>query len=576
MASAFSATDRRRAGQYFVSNAAIYGWILVLVAAPNVFLLAASFLSAKGGSIRFDLTLLNYTRLFERPTYPFLLLKTVLMAGSAALLATLVSVPMALYTSRHVRAKAAVILLFVVPLWISLLMRVFAWKIILGEAGILNSLLISSGITDTPFSSLIYNPFVAVFVMTNVVLPYVFVSAFVAVDRIPQAYVQASRDVGAGAFYTFLKVVWPLARPGIFVGTALAFLIAVGDYVTPSMVGGLDGTTIGMLIASQFGFAGNWPFGSAIAVLLIGTVVALLAVCFALTRTRGTFEPQVGYMPADSERRSMRARFGALAARILFAVPIVLLYLPLLVMASFSVNDSPAQSFPFSGFTVRWYADAMHNTQLLAAALRSIMVGGLAVIFGTIVGTLFALAFARKQVFAGAFAQTLFALPVALPGIILGISLALVFRSVDVTSSTLKIVIGHMTFVTPVIALTILGRLNTLDRNLDHAAADLGSSALQALRYVTLPILRPAILGGAVLGFTLSFDEVLVSLFLSATDPTLPIYIWNQLRFGFTPEINAAFTLIAAVSIAGIAAAFIWLGLGRSPGAVVSNHGIGD
>jgi len=556
-ASPSSGTDWLGAGQVLGSNSAIYGWILLLVVAPNLFLAINSLFIASGGTIRTQFTLDNYARLFERPTYPLLLIKTLLMGAGAASLATLVAMPLAYFTSRRVRAKSAVVLLFIVPLWISLLMRVFAWRIILGEKGILNSLLQGLHLTTEPVSWLIYNEYVAVFVMANVVLPYVFVASFVAIDRVPSALLNASVDAGASPLATFRRITWPLARPGVFVGSALAFLIAVGDYVTPAMVGGLDGTTIGMLISSQFGVAGNWPFGAAIAMLLILSVSALLGIGFALTRTRGTFEPQTRQEALEAERPATSGeRLREWLSRGGFAFVLLLLYLPLVVMAIFSFNDSTAQSFPFSGFTLRWYQEAANNPALLSALTRSALVSGLTVAIGTIVGTAFALVLARDLVLSSTLAQSLFSLPVALPGIILGISFAIAFRFLDVGSSLLKVVIGHLTFVTPVVTLMVLNRLRTMDRDLEYAALDLGSSQTQLLRYVMLPLIRPAIVAGAILGFTLSFDEVLVTLFLSASDPTLPIYIWNQLRFGFTPEINAVFTVIAGVSITSIVIVF--------------------
>jgi spermidine/putrescine transport system permease protein len=575
-ASPSSGTDWLGAGQVIGSNTAIYGWIVLLVVAPNLFLVVNTFYTASGGAIRAEFTLDNYGRLFERQTYPLLLIKTLLMGAGAASLATLVAVPLAYFTSRRVRAKSAVVLLFIVPLWISLLMRVFAWRIILGENGILNSLLQGLNLTVEPISWFIYNEYVAMFVMANVVLPYVFVAAFVAIDRVPTELSNASVDAGASPLATFRRITWPLARPGVFVGAALAFLIAVGDYVTPAMVGGLDGTTIGMLISSQFGVAGNWPFGAAIAMLLILSVSALLGMGFALTRTRGTFEPQISQDAREAEHpATLGEHLREWISRGGFAFVLLLLYLPLLVMAIFSFNDSTGQSFPFSGFTLRWYQEAANNPALLAALTRSALVSGLTVAIGTVVGTAFALALARNLVFSSTLAQSLFSLPVALPGIILGISFAIAFRFLDVGSSLFKVVVGHLTFVTPVVTLMVLNRLRTMDCNLEYAALDLGSSQAQLLRHITLPLIRPAIIAGAILGFTLSFDEVLVTLFLSASDPTLPIYIWNQLRFGFTPEINAVFTLIAGVSITAIVIAFSRLNRGAVAGTLTGQGDAG-
>jgi spermidine/putrescine transport system permease protein len=183
-----------------------------------------------------------------------------------------------------------------------------------------------------------------------------------------------------------------------------------------------------------------------------------------------------------------------------------------------------------------------------------------------VIGTVFAMIFANKTVRGSAVVQALIALPVALPGIILGISLALTFRSLGIENPLLRVVLGHSVFIMPVVMLIVLARLNGLDPSLRDASDDLGATRTQTLRKVTLPLIMKAILGGALLGFTLSFDEVVISLFLTGSEPTLPIYIWNQLRFGFTPEINAIFAVIAAVSLLAIIAATKVIGGAKAPG----------
>jgi spermidine/putrescine transport system permease protein len=119
----------------------------------------------------------------------------------------------------------------------------------------------------------------------------------------------------------------------------------------------------------------------------------------------------------------------------------------------------------------------------------------------------------------------------------------------------MRLVAGHAVFIMPVVMLIVLARLNGLDPSLEDASSDLGATRGQTLRRIILPLIRTAIIGAALLGFTLSFDEMIISLFLTGAEPTLPIFIWNQLRFGFTPEINAIFAIITLVSLVAIAVA---------------------
>jgi ABC-type spermidine/putrescine transport system permease subunit II len=164
-------------------------------------------------------------------------------------------------------------------------------------------------------------------------------------------------------------------------------------------------------------------------------------------------------------------------------------------------------------------------------------------------GTLFALILHYRIVRGRAALQALVALPLALPGIVLGISLAIVFRQIGLTPGYLTVVLGHATFITPVVMFLVMQRLNTSDPTLEQASMDLGGGRLKTFWHVTLPEIRLAVFAACLLGFTLSFDEITITLFLTGLDQTLPVYVWNLLRFGFTPEVNAVFTVIGVGSV---------------------------
>jgi ABC-type spermidine/putrescine transport system permease subunit II len=147
-----------------------------------------------------------------------------------------------------------------------------------------------------------------------------------------------------------------------------------------------------------------------------------------------------------------------------------------------------------------------------------------------------------------------------MPGMVLGISLLVVFNVANISTGFLTIVIGHAAFITPLIAFLVMQRLKVADPSLENASMDCGAGRVRTFWHVTLPGVRVALVAGALLGFTLSMDEIAVTFFLAGTEPTLPVYVWGLLRFGFTPEVNAAFTLIAGGSLTmiGIAAGLLW------------------
>jgi spermidine/putrescine transport system permease protein len=530
----------------------LWAWTLTLVVAPGVLLVLYSLWTAQDGVVQTIWNLDNYDAVVGSPTYRLLLWRTLYTAAGAAAVASLIAYPMAYFVYRRLRRHQLVaVILVIIPLWVSLLMRVFAWKIILGERGVLNTLLVNAGILERPSSAFLYTRFSVFLVFVYVSIPFVFIASYTALARIPNSVVQAAYDAGARPWHVFRTVIWPLSKQGAAIGFVLAFLLAVGDYLSPSLVGGLDGTMVGSLVQSQFGLSGNWPLGAAMAAVLL-VCVAVVAVFVALVaRSRGVFEADAS-APARLEPwegRTRRYRLLHGAASVLFALPYLFLYAPLVVIGIFSFNDSEVQALPFAGFTTRWYEQLLSDAGLVAAFWRTIEVGTVAVSLSLVVGTGFALVFAERG---GRFSigfQSAMTLPALLPGVVLGLALAITFRVLQLPFGFATAVVGHASFITPVVTLIVLARLKRLDPELAQASMDLGGGRVRTLIHVIYPQLRSVLVGAALLGFTLSFDEVLVTFFVAGDQPTLPVYIFNQLRFGFTPTINAIFACVGTASL---------------------------
>ena len=537
----------------------VYAWLAVLVVAPNTLLFLTSLMRSSGGAVVYQPGLSNYGAVLGSVTVQTLAVKTLGMSLAAALLATAIAYPVAYYISKHLRAsKATAAMMIVVPLWVSLLMRDFAWRIILGERGLLNTLLVHWGVIAKPSPLLLYTSFSVVLTWTTIAMPYVFVAAYAAIERVPFSLLEAARDNGASPLRAFTTVVWPLTRQGTAIGVALAFLVAVGDYVTPSMLGGLNGTTLGMVVSSQFGLAGNWPLGAAMAIYLLFLVSAVLAILFLLARSKGVLtEVDAGASAHIAAWSSLSgaaklARAAGLAALML---PYVLLYAPLAVMCLFSFNNASMQSLPLAGFTLRWYAGLASDAGLLEALWRSIQLAFMSVALGVLIGTAFAFVFSSWQGRLAGVVESLVALPVAVPGVVLGISMVMAASALGIRPGMGRMVLGHVVFVMPVIMLIVSARLRRIDPSFALASRDLGAGFWATFWNIQLPMIRGAVIAGALLGFTMSVDEVIVTLFLSGTEPTLPVFVWNQTRFGFTPSVNAIFTCIVVVSFLSVVSA---------------------
>jgi len=265
-------------------------WLLALVIGPLAYTFLMSFYATDGLKIIPIFSLKNYARFFTEPIFSSILLRSMVIALIIAVLAILTSYPLAYLVSfRMRRGKQLMFMLSVIPLWVSYLVRIIAWRTILGNKGVLNSFLLAIGVIREPLSFLLYNRFAIAITLTYICIPFVFIPVYTALEKIPRNILEASSDLGAGELRTFLNVVFPLSLPGLVTGFIFAFIIALGDYIIPLQLGGTQGIMFGNLIWSQFGFAFNWPLGAALGFILFGIAVAILGLTSRFGSTEGGF-----------------------------------------------------------------------------------------------------------------------------------------------------------------------------------------------------------------------------------------------------------------------------------------------
>jgi spermidine/putrescine transport system permease protein len=255
-------------------------------------------------------------------------------------------------------------------------------------------------------------------------------------------------------------------------------------------------------------------------------------------------------------RRAL-AVYGALVFLFVFA-PIVFLVL-------FSFNANPSGSFPITGLTTRWYEEMFDDFELNDAFWTSLEVALQVTFISVIVGTAAAFPLVRARLPFRAAARIAVTLPIMLPGLLIGISLlVLLSTALGVQLSSRTAVIGQSVFTTPFVILLVSARLETVDRTLEWAASDLGADAARRLRHVLLPALLPAVTASALLAFTLSFDEFIITLFLIGGDQTLPLYIFNHVRYGITPAVNAVASLFLLGTFCALTLAVALPRIGRA------------
>jgi spermidine/putrescine transport system permease protein len=254
-------------------------WVAVFLLIPYALLLSYSFWSVSGGQILRAWSVQNYLELIHTPVYLEVLFRSMRIAGAVAGFALLLAYPLAYYLSIYSHARKDLLYqLVIIPLWVSYLVRAYAWKTILGTDGVLNSSLQYLHVTHQPLEFLLYSPFAVVLTLTHIYTPFAFLPIYASLEHIPRNLIEASHDLGASRLKTFWKVIFPLSIPGVLAGATFAFVLSLGDFLAPLLVGGPSGIMISNIVVSLFGAAYNWPLGAAISACMLVLIVCLLSV----------------------------------------------------------------------------------------------------------------------------------------------------------------------------------------------------------------------------------------------------------------------------------------------------------
>jgi len=219
----------------------------------------------------------TYRTLVQNPMYATVLLRSGAIAAAVTTLALLLGYPLAYFLSfRASFRKHLFYQLVIIPLWVSYLVRGYAWKTILGSDGVLNGLLQYLHIVRHPVEFFLYSPFAVVLMLTHIYTPFTFLPIYASLEHVPRSLVEASLDLGASPTKTFWRVIFPLTLPGVLAGATFAFVLTLGDFLAPLLVGGPSGIMISNIVVSLFGAAYDWPLGAAISLSMLLFVVSLL------------------------------------------------------------------------------------------------------------------------------------------------------------------------------------------------------------------------------------------------------------------------------------------------------------
>jgi spermidine/putrescine transport system permease protein len=270
---------RKRGSGLLLLLPAPLAWMIVFYLVPLLILLIHAFWSVDYLTIQRSFTLENFRTFFTNDLYARVLLRTIGMAAAVTVTTAVLAFPIAYFLAKKVtRHRELLLLLVVFPLWSSYLIRVFAWKTILGTSGILNSFLLSAGLIEQPVTAFLYSKSAMFITFCQVWLPFMILPLFTVLDRMPSSLIEAASDLGANWWQTFRRVILPLSLPGILAGSLSVFSLTMGDYITPTLLGGPGDQMIGRLVADNFGMTNNWPLGATLIIPILLVISIFIAV----------------------------------------------------------------------------------------------------------------------------------------------------------------------------------------------------------------------------------------------------------------------------------------------------------
>ncbi|MGE4249737.1 MAG: ABC transporter permease subunit [Parvibaculaceae bacterium] len=516
-----------------------------------------------------DLNFQPYVDLLSDPNILHSIRSTITMAALVTVICVVISYPVAITLARSPPLTAKVITwLIVLPMWISTLVRSYAWIVLLGRQGVANTLLVGSGVVEKPIP-LLYTPFAVYVGLIYVLLPFSVFPIYNSIKLIDQRLIGAARSLGASRFIAMAAIFFPLTLPGAAVGSVLVFVMALSYWVTPTLLGGPGDTTFVMLIEKQINLIGNMQLGSAMAVVLLLVTVAILlvfqkALGFGAVIGEGRYSTSGQKLvrmatralvlvmqaagrrarsnPPARESAASYAEAGSLPgfSRAVTVLTLVFLLVPILILIPLSFGSAAYLKFPPSDFSWRWYQAYFGDRDWVEATMVSLRVAAATAAGGVVIGTMAALALTKTSFpFRGVLLAVILS-PLLVPNIITAVSLYFQLSPLGLIDTELGLILGHLILTTPFVIMVIMGALQNFDFNLEKAARSLGAGPMTAFRAVMLPLIASAVVTAAFFAFIMSFDEVVVSVFVSGpAAPTLPKQLLNATRFELSPTIAA-------------------------------------
>jgi putative spermidine/putrescine transport system permease protein len=494
----------------------------------------------------------HYREVFANQLLRQVAIRTAQIALISTVATVLLAFPAAYLISRSSRRRATILMILIVtPFWISVLVRLFAFTVILGRRGLVNRAFDAIGLG--PYS-LLFNTRATVIGMVAFLVPYMILILAAAMAGIDRTLVTAAHTMGATPRQAFFQIYLPQLRPALVSGSMVIFVISLGFFLTPAILGGPQDATIPVFIQQQIDLF-KWGRGSAAGILLL--VISLVGYAVAI-RAGGASVLGLGRRPTGGRGTAaelpQRPGLSVVLSWVVMAVVLLLLLLPLVVVIPAAFSDTTQLRFPPQGFTIRWFERVVGGDAWRSAFYKSLRVAALTAVVTTALGLSVARfgTTTRSSVLRGCLQVVVFA-PLIVPVILLAIGIFDVQLTLGLIGSELGLVSAHAALCLPFVFLILANALAGTDASLEEAAWSMGVSRTRAFWTITMPAITPAVLSALLISFLASWDEAVVALFQVGLDKTLPVLFFSLLQSGVNPGVAAMAVLLMTPVLVGVA-----------------------
>lgn len=549
----------------------------LLLMAPAAFFLLAFYALPIGISLFLSVgsrdALADFVEIATDLTTRIVFWQTFDMAFQVTLAALVISYPIAYLLVRLDRGRQAMLLVAILlPYWISTLVRSYAWIVLLGRDGPLRHALRLLSI-QTP--DLLYNRPAAMIGMINVVVPLMVIILYNAFGRIDQALVRVALSMGGSPGYVFGRVWLPLSMPGVAAGTVIVFLVSLGVFTTPAMLGGATETSVAMAIEAEINKVLDVSAAASLSFLLLVAALAILIVA------RNAWVPALIGVPGKGLGAAtlnaaflfdwwprLRARLraptpgkasrpctpatvtGGTWLKIAAGLGVIYILLPIFVVVALSFSGADFLQFPPRSLSLRWFSTFFSSADWTGATQRSFVVAIITTTLSLVLALSTAYATEIGRVRGKQSIYIVILSPLVVPPTILALGLYYIYSKLGWIGSLPALAAAHIVLVFPFVFITLSQGFRSIPPSIINAAQSLGAGRFMTFRSVMLPMLSGSLVSGGLLAFLTSFDELILAMFLTnSRSATLPKRMWDSVRFEIDPTNAAAAAILIGISV---------------------------